>query len=248
MNPNRRIHKDLVVESHQDLQYEKNQSLTLNQSSSELNNAELATRCEGEIKKFCLGNPGSEKYSLELLHRATIHGDKEARAYMKQCFCDLVLHWLRLHPQSEGVCEPEQEAHFVDKTFERFWQSKGFRQPIGFNSLAVVLHFLQACLNGVILDARRAYLRSQAIPVQSEGLQIEDNFESRDVWDTFQRVIPNVYEQRLAYLRYHCGLKPREIVRFCPREYSDVHDIYHLQSSMMNRVVRNADLFYLRLH
>ncbi len=248
MNPNRRIYKDLVVESHQDLQYEKNQSLTLNQSSSGLNNAELATRCEGEIKKFCLGNPGSEKYSLELLHRATMHGDKEARAYMKQCFCNLVLHWLRLHPKSEGICEPEQEAHFVDKTFERFWQSKGFRQPIEFNSLAVVLHFLQACLNGVILDARRAYLQSQAIPVQSEGLQIEDNFESRDVWDTFQRVIPNVHEQRLAYLRYHCGLKPREIVRFCPREYSDVHDIYHLQSSMMNWVVRNADLFYLRLH
>ena len=52
MNPNRRIHKDLVVESHQDLQHEKNQSLTLNQSSSGLNNAELATRCEGEIKNF----------------------------------------------------------------------------------------------------------------------------------------------------------------------------------------------------
>ena len=248
MNPNRRIHKDLVVESHQDLQYEKNQSLTLNKSSSEMNNAELAARCEGEVKKFCLGNPGSEKYSLELLHRATLQGDKEARAYMKQCFCNLVLRWLRLHPKSEGICEPEQEAHFVDKTFERFWQSKGFRQPIEFNSLTVVLHFLQACLNGVILDARRAYVRSQAIPVQSEGLQIEDNIERKDVLDTFQKVIPNDHEQRLAYLLYHCGLKPRELVRFYPREYSDVHDIYHLQSSMMNRVVRNADIFYLRLY
>ena len=248
MNPNRRIHKDLVVESHQDLQYEKNQSLTLNQSSSETNNAELAARCEGEIKKFCLGNPGSEKYSLELLHRATLQGDKEARTYMKQCFCDLVLRWLRLHPQREAVCEPGQEAHFVDKTFERFWQSRGNRQPIEFNSLAVALHFLQACLNGVILDARRAYLRSQAIPVQSERLQIEDNFESRDVWDTFQRVIPNVYEQRLAYLLYHCGLKPNQIVSFCPQEFSDVHDIYRQRSKLMNRLQRNAELLRSRLH
>jgi hypothetical protein len=248
MNPNRRIHKELVVESYPDLQYEKKQSLTLNQSSCEMNNVELAARCEGEIKKFCLGNPGSEKHSLELLHRSTKQGDKEARAYIEQSFCDLVLRWLRLHPQKDAVCEFEQEAHVVDKTFERFWQSAGFRQPIEFNSLAVALHFLQACLNGVILDARRAYLRSQAVRIQSGGLQIEDNFESRDVWDTFQKLIPNEHEQRLGYLLYHCGLKPREIVRFCPGEFSDVHDIYHAQNSTMNRVVRNADLFYLRLH
>ena len=74
MNPSRRIHKDRVVERHQDLQHEKNQSLTLNQLSSEMNNAELAARCEGEIKKYCLGKPGGEKYSLELLHRATLQG------------------------------------------------------------------------------------------------------------------------------------------------------------------------------
>lgn len=244
MNPNRRIHKDLVVESHQDLQHETNQSLTLKQLSSEMNNAELAALCEGEIKKFCLGKPGSEKYSLELLHRATLQRDKEACAFMKQCFQDLVLHWLRLHPQRVLVCKLEKEAYYVDTTFDRFWQSTGLRQPKEFNSLVGALHFLQACLNGVILDVRRVYLRSQAILVQLEGSQVEDNLKSNDVWNGFQKVLPNGNEQRLAYLLFHCGLKPREIVRFCPREYSDVDDIYHLQSSMMNRLGRNAHLFY----
>jgi hypothetical protein len=243
MNPNRRIHKNLVVESHQDLQHDKNQSLTLNQTSSEMSNAELAARCEGEIKKFCLGQTGSEKYSLELLHRATVQGNNEARAYMKLCLGDLVLHWLQLHPHRGEVCKLEKEAHYVDITFERFWKSAGFRQQVEFNSLIGVLQFLKSCLNGVLLDSRRACLRSQAIPAKAEGLQIESNFLSNKVWDTFQKVIPNGYEQRLAYLLFDCGLKPREIARFYPREYSDVHEISHMRSSLMNRVVHNADLF-----
>ena len=86
MNPNRRIHKDLVVESHQDLQHDENGSLTLNQLSSEMNNAELAAQCEGEIKKHRLGKPGSEKYSLELLHRATLQGDEEATGIYEAVF------------------------------------------------------------------------------------------------------------------------------------------------------------------
>ena len=244
MNPNRRIHKDLVVESHQDLHHDENQSLTLNQLSGELSNAELAARCEGEIKKFCLGKPGSEKYSLELIHRVTLQGDNEAWLYMKQCFRDLVLQWLRLHPQRGEVFKLEKEAHYVDRTFECFFQSTGFKQSKEFNALGDALLFLKACLNGVILDTRRAYLRKQAILVQSEGLQIDDNIKSNDVWNTVQMVIPNGYELRLSYLLFQCGLKPREIAHFCPREYSDVHNIYHLRGCIVNRIVRNADLFY----
>ena len=244
MNPNRRIHKNLVVESHQDLQHDENRSLTLNQLSSEMNNAELAAQCEGEIKKHRLGKPGSEKYSLELLHRAILQGNEEARAFTKQCFHDLVLHWLRLHPQRGLVCKLEKEVYYVDRTFERFWQSIELRQPLEFNSLADALDILQACLNGVLLDAGRAYIRSQKILVQSEGMLIEDNLKSNDVWNGIQNALPNGNEQRLAYLLFQCGLKPKEIARFCPREYSDVQDIYHMQSRMMNCLIRKADLLY----
>ncbi|MGZ6364956.1 MAG: hypothetical protein ACXWPS_03215 [Ktedonobacteraceae bacterium] len=244
MNPNRRIHKGLEVESHQDLHHDENRSLTLNQLSGELSNAELAARCEGEIKKICLGKPSSERYSFELLHRATLHGDKEAWLYIKQCFRDLVLQWLRLHPQRGEIFKLGKGAHYVDRTFERFFQSTGFKQSKEFDSLGDALHFLQACLNGVILDTRRAYLRKQAILVQSEGFQTEDNIKSNDVWNTVQMVIPNGYEQRLSYLLLQCGLKPKEIAHFYPREYSDMHSIYHLRGCIMNRLVRNADLFY----
>ena len=46
MNPNIRMHKELVVESHQELQHDKKQhSLTLNQSGSEMNHGARCTLC-----------------------------------------------------------------------------------------------------------------------------------------------------------------------------------------------------------
>ena len=217
MNPNIRIHKDLVVESHQDLQHDKKQSLTLNQSGSEMNTAELAAHCVGEINNFRRGKPGTEKYSVELLRRATVQGDKEARAWIQQCFRELVLSWLRRHPNREVACELHSEEYYVAQTFERFWQATALTQHIEFNSLAGALQYLHACLNGAMIDTLRAYSRSKEIPLLNHGepgeLQIEDNFESNDVWDSLKKVIPNGNEQRLAYLLFHCGLKAQS--RLC---------------------------------
>ncbi len=184
MNPNRRAHKELTVGSHQDLRHDKKRFLTMDQSSGEMNNTELAARCEGEIKRFRLGKPSTEKYSLELLRRATMQGDKEAWIYVKQCFSELVLSWLRLHPKRGMVCDLDKEEHYVAKTFERYWQTSAFKQHIEFNSLAGALRFLQACLNGVILDSQRAYLRAKAMHLQGSvqgGKLHDDNFESNDV-------------------------------------------------------------------
>src|SRR4249919_986485 len=91
MNPNIRINKDLVVGNHQGLQHDTKQSLTLNQSGIEMTITELAAYCVGEINNFRRGEPGSEKYSLELLRRATMLGDEKARAWMQQCLSELVL-------------------------------------------------------------------------------------------------------------------------------------------------------------
>ncbi len=48
-------------------------------------------------------------------------------------------------------------------------------------------------------------------------------------------------EQRLVYLLYHCGLKPKEIVHFCPQDWSDVQEIYRLRRNILDRLLRKAD-------
>ena len=252
MNPNIRVHKDLVVEIHQGLQHDKKQqSLTLNQSGTEMNATELAAHCVGEINNFRRGESGTETYSLELLRRATMQGDQQAWVWIQHCFGEQVLSWLRRHSYREAAYGLDSEENYVAQTFERFWQATALTQHIEFNSLAGALQYLHACLNGAIVDTLRAYSRSKEIPLPDPGepgeLQIEDNFESSDVWDSLKKVIPNGKEQRLAYLLFHCGLKPRQIMLFCPQEFSDVHDIYRLRNNLMNRLLRNADHLRWRL-
>jgi len=252
MSPNIRIHKDLVEESHQDLRLGKKQSLTLSQSSSEISTAELAAHCVGEIHNFRRGELSSEKDSVELLRRATVLGEQEACVWIQQCFSELVLSWLHSHPEREVACELDSEENYVARTFERFWQATTLTQHIGFNSLAGALRYLQACLNGAVIDTLRAYSASKEIPLpepnEPEELQSEDNFEGNDVWDNLKKLLPDSNEQRLAYLLFHCGLKPRQILRFCPQEFSDLHDIYRLRSKLMNQLVRDADLRHWRLN
>jgi hypothetical protein len=242
MNPNLRMQKDLVVENHRSLQHDKKQSLTLNQSCSEMNTAELTACGMGEISNFSRGIPGTEKYSLELLRRATVQGEKEAWESLKQCFRGLVLSWMHSHPKRGAACELNSEENYITLTFERFWQNTALTQHIKFNSLSSALHYLHACLNGVVIETLRAYSRSKEIPLPEPGqpveLQSEDNCESKEVWDNLIKVLPDRNEQRLAYLIFHCGLKPRQIMHFYPQEFSDVHDIYRLRSNIMNWLVQ----------
>jgi hypothetical protein len=248
MNPNIRIHKDLLVETHQGLRYDKQQSLTLNHCGSEMSTMELASHCVGEIDRFRRGELSSEKYSLELLRRATVQGEQEACMWIQQCFSELVLSWLRSHPKRGAACELESEENYIARTFEGFWQAIAVTQHIEFNSLAEASHYLQACLNGTVIDTLRANSLTKEIPLPEPdevgGLQSEDNFECHDVWDDLKKVIPNEKEQRLAYLLFHCGLKPRQILHSCPQEFSDIHEIYRLRSNLMNRLVQNADLLH----
>src|SRR6266567_7418774 len=52
----------------------------------------------------------------------------------------------------------------------------------------------------------------------------------------------------LAYLLYHCGLKPREVLHFCQQEFNDIQEIYRLRRNIVERVLRYADQLRWRLN
>ena len=70
---------------------------------------------------------------------------------------------------------------------------------------------------------------------------MEDMTCGSELWDNLNGLFSNPREKRLAYLLFHCGLKPREIVRFCSQEWSSEHEIYRLRRTIMERFLRNAD-------
>jgi len=118
-------------------------------------------------------------------------------------------------------------------------------QQLQFTTLAAALCYLRSCLNGAILDTLRAYSRSREVVLPEPGCPddpaVEDNEEDgRGLWETIQDMLPNERERRVAYLLFHCNLKPREIVRLCPQEFSEVQEIYRLRRNIIDRLLRDS--------
>jgi hypothetical protein len=224
------------------------QSLSL---SRELSLPVLAALCLEEIDNYRRSAPYTELYGLELLHRALMQSDQEAWAWVQHCFEGMVHDWVRRHPQRALACRLESEENYVAQAFERFWQATACNQQVEFRTLAAALQYLRASVNGAILDTLRTYQRPGEVSLPESGAPGEPCMEEvtcgSELWDILKGLLSNLREQRLAYLLFHCGLKPREIAHFCPQEWSSVHEIYVLRRTIMERVERHVDFLRWRL-
>jgi hypothetical protein len=211
----------------------------------------LVEQCRREIQAYRRGEPSDGRYGLELLRRALVKSDQDAWAGVQRCLSELVRGWLYAHPRRETALRWESEESYVALAFERFWQAT-IQQQVAFRTFAGALAYLRASLNGALLDTLRAYMRPREVPLPEPGApgepSSEDRPDSGELWEILQKVLPSEREQRLAYLLYHCNLKPREIVRFCPREWSDVQEIYRLCRNILERLLRQTDQLRWRLN
>ena len=182
-----------------------------------------------------------EEYSLELIHLAVAHGDQNAQAGLQRYLSEIMLGWLHEHPSREVAGRSESEEHYVALAFGRFWQATLQRQVV-YKTLTEVLVSLRASLNGVILEMLRTSSRPREVLQRGTGEPgMQDSPGSRETWDTLQTLLSDQREQRLAYLLFHCGLDPREIVRCCPQEWSDVQEIYHLRCHLLQRLLHHYE-------
>jgi hypothetical protein len=139
----------------------------------------------------------------------------------------------------------ESEENYIALTFGRFWKATTLNKKIEFRTLAAALQYLRVNLNGAIIDTLRTYTRPKEVSLpemgETVGPYMEDQDTSIEVWRILQSLLPDSRERRLASLLYNCGLKPREIVRFCPLEWNNVQEIYCLRRKIMDRLLRRAD-------
>jgi hypothetical protein len=226
-------------------------SLQLEAAYEALTVSQLAALSLIELDNYRRNEPYTDAYGVELVRRATVQADQEAWACMQHCFSGFVLGWFYRHPSRETACRLESEENYVAQAFERFWQATTLTRRLEFSTLAAALQYLRLSLNAAIVDALRAYARSREVSLPEPGdpgePYVEDVASSSEVWEVLQTMLPDEREQRLAYLLYHCGLKAREIVRFCPQEFSDVREIYRLRRCIMERLLRNVEQLRWRL-
>ena len=212
----------------------------------------LADRCMSEIKNYRRGEVSSDKYSLELLRRAMLERDNAAWALVVERFSEYILGSFRRHQRQEAASRLDSPENYVARAFERFWLAAVHNQQLEFTTLAAALTLLRKCLNGAILDTLRAYSRSKEEVLPEPSLPdeptVEDHEEEdRGLWETIQDILPNERERRVAYLLFHVQLKPREIVRLCPQEFSNVQEIYLLRRKIIERLLRDSDQIRWRL-
>jgi hypothetical protein len=136
--------------------------------------------------------------------------------------------------------------NYITQTFTRFWLAVR-DQHIEFTTLSAILGYLHATLNGLLTDTLRFHLRGRTreAPLPASGCFQEpaapDYLDGQSTWESIASLLPDERERRLAYLLYHCGLKPRDIVRRCSQAFPDVQEIYRLNSNIVERLRRNRD-------
>ncbi len=211
----------------------------------------LAEYCLSELNSYRHGVPASNQYGLELLRRALLQRDPLAWEAVQQCFKETLLRWMERHSLRSVACRFDSEENYVALAFARFWQATAGNQAIEFKTLGAALRYLRASLHGTILDTLRAYSRPQEVSLPEAGEAGEplaqERADGRQLWEVIRSLIPNERELRVAYLLFNCGLKPREIVHFCPQEFSQVEEIYRLRRNIVDRLLRHEDYIRWRL-
>ena len=217
-------------------------SFLSNPLCSEMSIPVLAAHCLRELDHYRRGEPCTDIYGVELFRRATMQDNQEAWVAVQHCFGGMVRGWFPCHPSRETACRLECEEHYVAQAFERFWQATASYQWVEFNQLSAALQYLRASLHGAILDTLRVYAQPIGVSLPGPGEpRVEDSTDNREVWNILKVMLSNPLEQRLAYLLFHCGLGPGEIVLVYPQEWSCVQEIYRLRRNILERLLCNAE-------
>ena len=123
---------------------------------------------------------------------------------------------------------------FGDLVRALFSQSAVENQKLDISQLSPTLNSLKVSLAGVLLDTFRANM-------QPEELQQRDNIVSCRLWERLQHLFPDIREQRLAFLLFHCNLSPSEILLYAPEEFTNKQEICHLRRKMLDRILQDSD-------
>ena len=222
----------------------------MDQPLGEMSLVMLAEHCAHEIYKYRHNEPSDERYSLEIFRRAVVLNNHEAWAILQCQFTENVRFWLACHACREAALRHETEQDYIDHAFQRFWQAVS-DQRLTFTSLAAALRYLRLCLHCAVMDTLRGYAQARLETLPQSGHpnepQVEDRYNESELWETISNLLTSERERRVAYLHFHCNLKPREIIRYCPCEFASEEEIYRLKRNIMERIMRNIDKIRWRL-
>ncbi|HEV7236894.1 MAG TPA: hypothetical protein VGN15_11970 [Ktedonobacteraceae bacterium] len=213
--------------------------------------AALEKRCQQEMINYRKGEGYDDRYCLEIFYRALKKQDDQASELLLHSFKGMAINWLRSHPRYDSAMRHESEENYVVEAFARLWNARHDKST-NFETLGAALFYLKRSLLTAVQDTLRFYEKQMAQLPEPGGAALDEPVaqeedDGRELWEVIESFLPTQREKDLAFLLYHCNLKPREIMQYRPGMFSDVHEIYRLRRNIIDRLERNMDSIRWRL-
>jgi hypothetical protein len=213
--------------------------------------ATLEKRCQQEMINYRKGEVYDDRYCLEIFYRALKKQDDQANELLLRSFRGMAISWLRSHPRYESAMRHESEENYVVEAFARLWNARHDKST-NFETLGAALFYLKRSLLTAVQDTLRFYEKQMAQLPEPGGAALDEPVaqeedDGRELWEVIESFLPTQREKDLAFLLYHCNLKPREIMQYRPGMFSNVHEIYRLRRNIIDRLERNMDSIRWRL-
>jgi len=211
-----------------------------------MNAGEITEDCIWEMRDSGGVDACDDGSILELFRRAIVQSDQEARRCLKHGLGEIMRDWLHRQPRRDEARQFDSEEQYFAQVFERFWRATASHQQPECAQLAPIFRYLQATLNGVLLDTLSAHLcpsasRQRELAITG-GLQGEENTERRALWENLQHLFPDTRERRVAYLLLQSNLSSKDILSYVPQEFRDVQEICYLRRKILQRILLHSDL------
>lgn len=209
--------------------------------------ADLARLCREETGRYLRREPSRDEFCLELLRRAIVAGDQDAWAAIVAQYRGMILSWLR---KGYGTAmRAEDDDHWVNRTFERFWQAVGPERFASFPGLATLLQYLKQCAITAILDDARQQARHRAdehaapptAAADPEPLAL-DALARDDLWRLVAAEAQGEAERVVARESFILDLKPGEIHARHPRLFASAAEVYRAKRNLLDRLRRSPAL------
>jgi hypothetical protein len=206
---------------------------------------ELARLCHDETNKYLRREPSRDDFCLELLRRAIVDGDQAAWGAILAQYRGMILSWLR---KGYGTAmRDEDDDHWVNRTFERFWQAVGPQRFADFPSLATLLQYLKQCAITALLDDARQRARERLeeranaseLPTADPEPLALGSLAQEDLWSLVLAETQNEADRLVAHESFHLSLKPGEIQERHPEQFASTADVYRVKRNLLDRLRRN---------
>jgi hypothetical protein len=209
---------------------------------------DLARLCHDETTKYLRREPSRDDFCLELLRRAIVEGDQAAWGAILAQYRGMVLSWLR---KGYGTAmRDEDDDHWVNRTFERFWQAVGPQRFGDFPTLATLLQYLKQCAITALLDDARQRARDRlderanaALPAAADPEPLAlGTLAGQDLWALIAAETQGEAERLVAHESFTLDLKPGEIHARHPEQFASAADVYRVKRNLLDRLRRNPDI------